>query len=152
MTTTSACWNYLKTLAAFPSTNLTRTKKTDPPNCAGRASRPSGRVKPGNRAAIIDFTIQTPKSPLMRWDPKTADKSVVEHLAAELSLRPSLRLKNPQIASTLARLLVMRGISDAETGEQFLTPALAHLHSPYLMRGMKTAVDRIESAIENKES
>jgi single-stranded-DNA-specific exonuclease len=88
----------------------------------------------------------------MRWDPKTADKFVVEHLAAELSLRPSLRLKNPQIASTLARLLVMRGISDAETGEQFLTPALAHLHSPYLMRGMKTAVDRIEFAIENKES
>ncbi len=35
---------------------------------------------------------------------------------------------------------------------RFLAPSLAHLHSPYLMTGMKAAVDRIEAAIENKES
>ncbi len=45
----------------------------------------------------------------------------------------------------------MRGITEAEAAERFLTPDLAHLHSPYLMAGMKTAVDRIEAAIENKE-
>jgi single-stranded-DNA-specific exonuclease len=88
----------------------------------------------------------------MRWDLKTADSGVVEHLAAELSLQPSLRLKDPQIARTLARLLVMRGITEAEAAERFLSPSLSHLYSPYLMAGMKTAVDRIESAIENKES
>jgi single-stranded-DNA-specific exonuclease len=88
----------------------------------------------------------------MRWDLKTADSRAVEHLAAELSSQPSLRLKDPQIASTLARLLVMRGITEAEAARRFLAPELSHLHSPYLMAGMKTAVDRIEAAIENKES
>jgi single-stranded-DNA-specific exonuclease len=88
----------------------------------------------------------------MRWDLKTADSAAVERLAAELISQPSLCLKNPEIASTLARLLVMRGISEVEAAEHFLAPALSHLHSPYLMTGMKTAVDRIEGAIENKEA
>ncbi|MGC2183766.1 MAG: single-stranded-DNA-specific exonuclease RecJ [Terriglobales bacterium] len=88
----------------------------------------------------------------MRWDLKTADSDAVADLAAELSSQPSLRLKDPQIATTLARLLVMRGITEAETAERFLTPSLSHLHSPYLMAGMKTAIDRIEAAIENKEA
>jgi single-stranded-DNA-specific exonuclease len=88
----------------------------------------------------------------MRWDLKSADPHTVERLAAELSSQPSLRLKNPQIASTLARLLVMRGISEGEAAEGFLAPSLSHLHSPYLMAGMKTVVDRIEAALENKES
>jgi single-stranded-DNA-specific exonuclease len=88
----------------------------------------------------------------MRWDLKTADSAAVERLAAELISQPSLCLKNPEIASTLARLLVMRSISEVEAAEHFLAPALSHLHSPYLMTGMKTAVDRIEGAIENKEA
>jgi len=88
----------------------------------------------------------------MRWDLKTADSPAVERLLAELVSQPSLGLKNPEIASTLARLLVMRGITEGEAAERFLAPALSHLHSPYLMAGMKTAVDRIEAAIENKES
>ncbi len=45
----------------------------------------------------------------------------------------------------------MRGITEAETAERFLTPSLSHLHSPYLMAGMKAAIDRIEAAIENNE-
>jgi single-stranded-DNA-specific exonuclease len=87
----------------------------------------------------------------MRWDLKTADSEAVADLAAELGSLPSLRLKDSQIASTLARLLVMRGITEAAAAERFLTPSLSHLHSPYLMAGMKTAVDRIEAAIENNE-
>ncbi len=87
----------------------------------------------------------------MRWDLKTADSQSVESLASQLSSHPSLRLKDQKLASTLARLLVMRGIAGVEAAEQFLTPSLAQLHSPYLMAGMKTAVDRIEAAIENKE-
>jgi single-stranded-DNA-specific exonuclease len=88
----------------------------------------------------------------MRWDLKNADPDAVERLASELSSQPSLNLKDPRIASTLARLLVMRGLTEATAAQRFLTPELAHLHSPYLMAGMKTAVDRIEFAIENKES
>jgi len=88
----------------------------------------------------------------MRWVLKTTDSSAVANLAAELSARPSLGLKSAELASTVASLLVMRGISRPEAAEQFLAPSLCHLHSPYLMTGMKTAVDRIEAAIENKES
>ena len=87
----------------------------------------------------------------MRWDLKSADSDTVERLASELSSQPSLRLKDPQIASTLARLLLMRGIANLQAAERFLSPSLSHLHSPYLMTGMKAAVDRIEAAIENKE-
>jgi single-stranded-DNA-specific exonuclease len=99
----------------------------------------------------------------MRWDLKIADPSAVERLAAELNPHPALRLhgsrgdsaRDPsndlKIASTLARLLVMRGITEAEAAERFLKPSISHLHSPYLMASMKTAVDRIEAALENKE-
>lgn len=87
----------------------------------------------------------------MRWNLKTADSSAVERLVAESVSQPSLKLKDPQAASTLARLLVTRGITEAEAAEHFLAPALSHLHSPYRMAGMRTAVDRIEAALENKE-
>ena len=63
----------------------------------------------------------------------------------------SLGLRDPQLTTTLARLLVMRGIHEPETAERFLAPSLSHLHSPYLMSGMKAAVDRLDAAIERKE-
>jgi len=87
----------------------------------------------------------------MKWIPKAADVNQIELLAGELLPKVALGLKTPQLAATLARLLVMRGIADSETAECFLAPSLAHLHSPYLMAGMKAAVDRLDAAIENKE-
>ena len=85
----------------------------------------------------------------VKWVSKAADATQVELLAAQLSSAPGL--KNPYFATTLARLLVTRGITGGETAEHFLAPSLAHLHSPYLMAGMQSAVDRIEAAIERKE-
>src|SRR6202521_3746618 len=87
----------------------------------------------------------------MKWVSKAADAGHVELLATALFSNASLSLKDPQLASTLARLLVMRGIDDYETAERFLTPSLSHLHSPYLMSGMQSAVDRLDGAIERKE-
>jgi single-stranded-DNA-specific exonuclease len=87
----------------------------------------------------------------MRWVSKTADSAAVESLAEELRTQPSLGLKDSQHAATLARLLVMRGMGDALAAEHFLVPLLSHLHSPYLMTGMKAAIDRIEAAIENNQ-
>lgn len=86
----------------------------------------------------------------MKWLYRTADAAQAETLAAQLRALPSLRLGD-EVAATLAQLLVIRGITDPETAERFLTPSLSHLHSPYLMSGMKAAVDRIDSAIERKE-
>jgi len=78
----------------------------------------------------------------MRWLAKSADSSQVDSLSSALSS------KDPVIA----RLLVMRGITDPGEAERFLAPSLSHLHTPYVMSGMKTAVDRLEAAIERKES
>jgi single-stranded-DNA-specific exonuclease len=87
----------------------------------------------------------------MKWVPKAVDATRIEVLTAELRGNASLGLNHASLARTLARLLVMRGISDPEAAERFLTPSLAHLHSPYLMSGMKTAVERLDAAIERKE-
>jgi single-stranded-DNA-specific exonuclease len=87
----------------------------------------------------------------MKWVSKTANADRIELLAAGLILPASLGVRNSQLAATLARLLVMRGIDDCESAERFLSPSLAHLHSPYLMSGMKAAVDRLDAAIERKE-
>jgi single-stranded-DNA-specific exonuclease len=88
----------------------------------------------------------------MRWVLKAVDVSCVQTFAAALSAQASLGLKNSQLAGTVARLLMTRGITNSETAKYFLEPSLSHLHSPYLMTDMKPAIDRIEAAIEKKES
>ena len=52
----------------------------------------------------------------------------------------------------LAGLLLRRGLSDAESAARFLSPSLTHLHLPEQMTGLRGAVDRIDAAIERKES
>lgn len=83
----------------------------------------------------------------MKWVPKTADAEQVQLLATRLHSV----LKDPTRSATLARLLVLRGINDLEAAGHFLKPSLENLHSPYLMAGMKVAVDRIDAALERKE-
>src|SRR5258708_25137286 len=76
----------------------------------------------------------------MRWNLHTTDAAAVAKLRSEAG-----------IPDVLARLLVLRGISTAPAAEAFLAPSLSHLHSPYLIAGMQTAVDRLCSAIANRE-
>jgi single-stranded-DNA-specific exonuclease len=104
----------------------------------------SARVRPVRPGDADDFSF-------MKWVFKTAETSRVEVLARELKSNAALDLRNSPLAPVLARLLVMRGIGEAESAERFLSPSLAHLHSPYLMSGMKAAVDRLDAAIERKE-
>jgi len=85
----------------------------------------------------------------MKWISKNAEAGQVELLARYLA--SDLDAKHSGVAALLARLLVLRGITDLEAAPYFLKPSLANLHSPYLMTGMKIAVDRIEAAIERKE-
>jgi single-stranded-DNA-specific exonuclease len=88
----------------------------------------------------------------MRWIPKSADETRVSSLAEQLRSISALSLKRePRQLSTLARLLVMRGIEGAETAERYLAPSLRDLHSPYLMEGMRQAIERLDAAIERKE-
>ena len=85
----------------------------------------------------------------MRWIPKPSDPDQVGCLAEALG--NSVLKKETWLAPTLSRLLVNRGIADIESAELFLSPSISQLHSPYLMSGMKAAVDRLEAAIERKE-
>jgi single-stranded-DNA-specific exonuclease len=77
--------------------------------------------------------------PQMRWSFSKPDAAQVEALSAEANVSP-----------IVARLLVLRGITAANAAA-FLSPSLDHLLSPYLMRGMTAAVERLSAAIANKE-
>jgi single-stranded-DNA-specific exonuclease len=75
----------------------------------------------------------------VRWSFSNPDAAQVEALCAETKVSP-----------IVARLLALRGIGAANAAN-FLSPSLDHLHSPYLMRGMTAAVERLSAAIANKE-
>jgi single-stranded-DNA-specific exonuclease len=74
-----------------------------------------------------------------QWSFSHPDAAQVESLRAEARLSP-----------LIARLLALRGIAPQDAAA-FLSPTLEQLHSPYLMRGMREAVERLSAAIANKE-
>jgi len=47
--------------------------------------------------------------------------------------------------------LISRGHDTSEKAFEFLNPSPEHLHEPFLLKGMREAVARIQTAIENKE-
>jgi single-stranded-DNA-specific exonuclease len=87
----------------------------------------------------------------MKWILKTAEPAQVKSVAEQLRSHPGLGVKNLDQATTLARLLIMRGITDPESAASFLSPSLSHLHPPQKMAGLCAAVDRIAAALERKE-
>lgn len=66
--------------------------------------------------------------------------AIVRQLAQELG-----------IDQVLANLLVQRGITSFEQAREFFRPNLSMLHDPFLMKDMDKAVERLHSAIQNKE-
>ena len=75
-----------------------------------------------------------------RWTIRKHDADAVNRLANELSVRP-----------LIAALLIARGHDTAEKALQFLNPSPEHLHEPFLLKGMREAVERIRRAVEAKE-
>ncbi len=76
-----------------------------------------------------------------RWTYKNAgDPGIVEGL-----------MKSLGVDRVLATLLAQRGIETYEQAEKFFRPKLKDLYDPYLMKGMREAVERIEKAIQDKE-
>lgn len=72
-----------------------------------------------------------------RWNVKPADERVVQGLYQSLQVHPAI-----------CRLLSVRGVTDFESAKLFFRPELSHLHDPFLMKGMRKAVQRISDAIE----
>ena len=75
--------------------------------------------------------------PDKRWIVKPADEQVVQRLYVGLQVNP-----------VICRLLAVRDINDFESAKKFFRPELTDLHDPFLMKGMKKAVERINDAIE----
>ena len=71
---------------------------------------------------------------------KDYDLETVENLAASLG-----------VDKIIATLLVERGITTFEEARRFFRPGLDQVHDPYLMKGMKEAVERINEAIARQE-
>ncbi len=55
------------------------------------------------------------------------------------------------VSEVIAKLLSLRGIESFEDSKSFFRPNLEMLHDPFLMKGMQTAIDRINLAIKKNE-
>ncbi len=77
---------------------------------------------------------------LKRWTILKHDAAAVNKLAAELNVKP-----------LVAALLISRGHETPEKAFEFLNPSPEHLHEPFLMMGMREAVDRVKAAVAAKE-
>jgi single-stranded-DNA-specific exonuclease len=88
----------------------------------------------------------------MKWIFPSADAGGNSSFATDLRSHAKTLGANPEILSTLAHLLHRRGISEIEAATRFLSPSLSHLHPPEQMTGLRAAVERIDAAIERKES
>ena len=74
------------------------------------------------------------------WHHLPCDDDQAAALAAALGVHP-----------TIARLLCLRGLADADRASRFLNPSLEHLHDPFLLADMERAVLRIERALAQHE-
>ena len=78
----------------------------------------------------------------MRWTLKPKpEPNKVAHLKEAL-----------QVDTTVAILLLQRGIETYEAAKTFFRPSLEDLHDPFLMKDMQQAVERIETAISQGEN
>ena len=75
-----------------------------------------------------------------KWNIQKSDESVVHNLVSELGVN-----------KIVAHLLVLRGITTFDASKTFFRPQISDLHSPFLMKGMGKAVDRIELALKKGE-
>jgi single-stranded-DNA-specific exonuclease len=96
----------------------------------------------------------------VRWELRSHDSDEVQNLAQILTAQKNLLAGSSSFSAnqisqdairTLAGILARRGVTDAESAAQFLSPSLSHLHAPEKMTGLRAAVDRIDAAIERKE-
>jgi len=75
-----------------------------------------------------------------RWKLLWADDQKIKSLQDSLGIHP-----------VICKILVERGIDDYAKAKSFFRPSMEELHSPWLMKDMERAVDRILRALEKKE-
>jgi single-stranded-DNA-specific exonuclease len=77
---------------------------------------------------------------IKRWKILGANNDVVKELQEALKIHP-----------VICKILVQRGIDSFDKAKEYFRPQLGKLHSPWLMKDMKKAVERIITAFDNKE-
>lgn len=75
------------------------------------------------------------------WTYDQIDEEVLQQLVSQC-----------QISPIIAKILVHRGITTPEAAKAFLSPGIACLHDPFLLKDMDRAVERIQRAVAAKES
>ena len=75
-----------------------------------------------------------------RWNILKPEEEKAEVLHDSLKIHPAL-----------CRILAKRGVDDFDKAKKYFRPQLTDLHSPWLMKDMQKAVQRILSAIDNSE-
>lgn len=75
-----------------------------------------------------------------KWKVRPADLTVVARLKDQLNIH-----------KTLCTLLVQRGVDSFDAAKAYFRPSLDDLHSPWLMKDMQKAVDRITEAFSRGE-
>jgi single-stranded-DNA-specific exonuclease len=75
-----------------------------------------------------------------RWEAVPCDTDAADRLAAEL-----------HVPLVVARILCQRGLGEPAAAGRFLNPSLEQMHDPMLLADMGRAVDRVLTAIANKE-
>ncbi|MDA1183083.1 MAG: single-stranded-DNA-specific exonuclease RecJ [Acidobacteria bacterium] len=74
------------------------------------------------------------------WDTATYDAASADLLTRELG-----------VSAIIARLLCIRGLDDPDRAGRFLSPSLSDLHDPFQLTDMALAIERIQSAVANRE-
>ncbi|MEO6219511.1 MAG: single-stranded-DNA-specific exonuclease RecJ [Ginsengibacter sp.] len=75
-----------------------------------------------------------------RWNILPGDENKITELQESL-----------KISHTLCKILIQRGIDTFDKAKDFFRPQLFHLHDPFLMKDMETAVSSILSVIKHQQ-
>ncbi|NML22656.1 single-stranded-DNA-specific exonuclease RecJ [Pseudoflavitalea sp. G-6-1-2] len=75
-----------------------------------------------------------------RWNILSAEDAKITALQQNLNIHPAI-----------LQILVQRRIDTYEKAKDFFNPSLSQLHSPWLMKDMDKAVDRVLTAFNNRE-
>ncbi len=76
----------------------------------------------------------------MRWTHTPRPAAEVEALS-----------KHAGVSRVMGELLLRAGLTDAPRAKDFLQPALAALHDPFLLRNLEAGASRLRTAIENRD-
>jgi single-stranded-DNA-specific exonuclease len=81
-----------------------------------------------------------PTSPARPWRALGPDPLLVRDLCEALA-----------VETLVARVLVNRGVRSTDEGRDFLEPAVAQLHDPFLLADMDKAAERVARAVRERE-